>query len=669
MRVWAYCAIAVAIAALAGAYPAAQHGMRGTYFRSDNWTGESVTRVDPRPSDVAVALALGPGQPDKLSVSWIASLAVDRDDTYQVRVVTTARCRLTIDKLLAVEPGVGGVPTVALKPGVYTLAIQCSTGDGRLRLGVFFDTANVDPRPLSSAIVFPAAITLGGFRRLAAIERVQHLLLVFAAGGALLLAIDWAFARGRFGWLLLVASAAATAAVHYDWPWWLRGPSMQEWQWGYEPGPFERPFFWAVAFGAAVLALMGLAATSWARRAPRRAALVLAGAGAIAGLGFQLALLDTSPGGWRQSLVMGAWSNIGYLRSAALVDEMPIGAIVRDYPAIMPRLAFKATTHPPGGTLMFRALMGAARRIGLRGIEANPVFGPPTTASAAPVTSVALAGALAWAASASLTVLPIALAAWTLSRDPLHAALVGLLWLFLPSAAVMSPSLDQLQTLLVAWAFALLLFAQAAPRYPRLWAGVAGAIAAVALFFSFGAAPMLATALLMAGVRLDSPAGRARYLVTAPAFIAGALLTSLVPVVVFGFPAIATLTRGLEAHRVFTVTRSYALWFRYNLLDYAVWIGATTLVAFAATLLNRASSIPWRLAIVVLLGVLVSNLSGTARGEVGRLWMPFMPLMFVAAWTRAALKTPRDAIVAGAAMLVFSVAISLHWKLWFFVLE
>src|SRR5205823_3448681 len=134
---------------------------------------------------------------------------------------------------------------------------------------------------------------LEGARAIARIERIQHVLLVIALVVACLLVLDWALTRGLFGWLIVGASTAVTAAVHFDWPFWLRGPSAQEWQWGYEGGPFDRPFFAAVACGVAVLAVIGLAASSMARRTPRRAALALLGIGIAAGFGFQLALLDT----------------------------------------------------------------------------------------------------------------------------------------------------------------------------------------------------------------------------------------------------------------------------------------------------------------------------------------------------------------------------------------
>jgi hypothetical protein len=657
-------AVGVAVAALLGAYPVGQHGLRANYFRSDNWTGDAVARIDPRPSDTGAWWAIGPDPPQRHSTAWIGSLVVDRADTYQLTIRTTASCRASIDTVLVADSHGPVVRPVALTPGVYTLAIQCATTNGRLNLGVWWDTADIVPRPLSPAVIFPYAITLPQFRSLTSIERVQRWLLLLAAAAAILLALDWARTRGPFGCLVILASAAATAAIHFDWPEWLRGPSGADAQWGYQGGPFDRPFFVALTCGVAVLAAIGLSGARLARRAPRRAALALLGLGIVAGFGFELGLLDTAPGGWRQSLIASAWTPLGFLRAAGYVADVPISDVIRRYPTIMPTLSFKATTHPPGGTVMFRALIGGARWAGLRGVEPDVVFGLPTTNRAAPVTKIALAGALIWAGSASLTALAVALAAWALTRNPLHAAVVGLLWLFCPSPTVMVPTLDQLQTFLVASSFALLLVAQSTATLAGFYAGIAGVVAGLALFVSYGTAPMLATGVLMAGGSMDSAGGQRRYALTALCFMAGAAVALLAPVLAFGFPLIATAAEGLRAHREFTVTRSATLWLRYNLLDFAMWFGAAPVVAFAATLDQGRKDVAWRLAMCACLGLLVSDLSGTARGEVGRLWMPFMPLMFVVAWTPAALPHPRDGVVVGAAMMVYAFAIRLHWIVW-----
>jgi hypothetical protein len=176
---------------------------------------------------------------------------------------------------------------------------------------------------------------------------------------------------------------------------------------------------------------------------------------------------------------------------------------------------------------------------------------------------------------------------------------------------------------------------------------------------------MLATGLVMAGVCNNSSEGRRRYAATAASWAAGAAIAILAPVVAFGFPLIATMLRGLSAHRAFTVSRSAAVWLRYNLLDFGMWLGPATVVAIAAALKRKGrGDVAWRLTLCACLGLLVSDLSGTARGEVGRLWMPFMPLMFVAAWTPGALPHPRDGVVIGAAMMAYCFAIRFHWIIW-----
>jgi hypothetical protein len=68
--------------------------------------------------------------------------------------------------------------------------------------------------------------------------------------------------------------------------------------------------------------------------------------------------------------------------------------------------------------------------------------------------------------------------------------------------------------------------------------------------------------------------------------------------------------------------------------------------------------------VCVCVGLAVSDLSGTARGEVGRIWMPFMPLVLVAAWPPQAFASARDAVVTGAVMMLYCAVIRLNWIVW-----
>jgi hypothetical protein len=286
---------------------------------------------------------------------------------------------------------------------------------------------------------------------------------------------------------------------------------------------------------------------------------------------------------------------------------------------------------------------------------------------------VALQGGLIWAASATLTAIPVAGAVWIVTGNVLGAATAGVLWLFCPGPIFFAPWLDQLDTLLVASSFALLLFAQGVRRWPLVWPLLSGVIAGAALFFSYGTAPMLGTALLMSGYRIDAAAGRRTYLRTSLCWLAGLTATLFLPAIL-GYPVVSSALAAWHAHRDFTLTRHQATWLVYNPLDFAMMFGGVSMVMMIATLMKgprRAAA--WRLTACAVCAVLLIDLSGTARGEVGRLWMPFMPLLFAAVWSAPAWSAEKhtassldswDSVVLGAMMMLYCVTLRQHWIAW-----
>jgi len=157
-------------------------------------------------------------------------------------------------------------------------------------------------------------------------------------------------------------------------------------------------------------------------------------------------------------------------------------------------------------------------------------------------------------------------------------------------------------------------------------------------------------------------------LVTGATFAAPALV---------GHHPMASLREALRIHReFFTEPRDYAVWLVFDPLDLAVFIGLPVAVSLAAAavraarrLIARARLQPdeaFRLAAVVaLLALLVS---GQTRGEVGRIWIPIMPMLLVAALARPA--HPDDdhapdaatALALAATVAPATIAIALWWK-------
>ena len=126
--------------------------------------------------------------------------------------------------------------------------------------------------------------------------------------------------------------------------------------------------------------------------------------------------------------------------AAALTANTSVPALLAKYPSVIPTLSLHATVHPPGATLMYRTFAWAARSAGAANVDLAFAFGSAHVPGALPLAGVALAGGLVLAASAALTTLPVALIVWVLRRDPLRAAVVGLLWPFCPGPTIFSPS-------------------------------------------------------------------------------------------------------------------------------------------------------------------------------------------------------------------------------------
>jgi hypothetical protein len=459
---------------------------------------------------------------------------------------------------------------------------------------------------------------------------------------------------------------------------WLRGPAPYppEWQWGLRSEPVG-PWIPAALVAAILLGLIAACASSWARRRPRLAAAVLLSAGAVAGWAFQLSLVETLPGGAFRTLL-----NRTVSRTFTSYHSVAISEDARDPMAFLARFsehlaeyrttAKHAATHPPGPVLFYRAALwaceGSARltealleRAGLPDRD----FAPPNTRAAR---AAALLGALLLGLLGAATVWPVAALAETLSLEPLAAARVGLLYVLLPGPALMVPQFDAALALPVAAATALLASAIATGRGVSSKAILAGILAALSLFTSYGAAAFLAigglAALTLAPSRRDAiRTGLPTLLI---AVSTAALLTA--GTTVLGHDPIASARAALAIHReVYTTPRSYLLWLIFNPLDLAIFLGAPLAVLGLLRLVSiRRNGLGprQRFGLTLAVALLGLVLSGITRGEVGRIWIPLMPLLLVSIVPpgEAEDDTPwRSNFVLGSLLAGLCLAIRLSW--------
>lgn len=456
--------------------------------------------------------------------------------------------------------------------------------------------------------------------------------------------------------LALGLGIAALAVIPSDAVPWLRGPAPYppEWQWVWRPGGPAQELWPAAACGLAMVALLACSFLAAARSRPRAAGAGLVAVSVALGAALPVLLLAREPGGPLLALMERSLSP--YRTSYHTVAASPAArdplAFLRAHAALLPglaRTAKHAATHPPGPVLFYRATLGVCQaspglaRALLRAAGARSRPDPEKDAHHAG----ALLGDLLLSLLGSLAAWPLLRLGERLGLAPLEAARVALLWALVPGPALMTPQFDQALALpVVAAALCLVRAGQAeATRGLLGWAALAGTWGGFAVFTSYGAPAFLAiggVAALLAATPTGPATGhrlRRALAIAASAAVTSGLLAFGLPAALGHEPLRALGTALAIHHAAFTAPRSYALWLAFDPLDLAVFLGLplAVLAAWGAATAARlgASGAPLRplarFALAAVGGVALLVLSGTTRGEVGRIWIPLMPLLLLAA--------------------------------------
>lgn len=482
----------------------------------------------------------------------------------------------------------------------------------------------------------------------------------------------------------LLISLFLLVAIPLDLLPWLRGPAPYppEWQWGLRSEP-SGPWLPAALVATVLLGLVAACGSSWAARHARGASAALLATGILAGVAFQLALAATLPeGAFRTLLSRAASRTITSYHSVAISEDArdPLAFLAHhpEHLAEYRTTAKHAATHPPGPVLFYRAALWVCegstplteRLLDQAGLPDREFAAPNTR----PARAAALLGALLLGVLAAATAWPVAALARTVGLDPLAATRIGLLYLLLPGPALMIPQFDAALALPVAAATALLASAIATARRVGLKAMGAGVLAALALFTSYGAAAFLVlgglAALSLAPSRRE--AARTGFATLSLAAGTAALLTAATTLL--GHDPIASARAALAIHReVYTAPRSYALWLAFNPLDFGLFLGAPV-AALGFVRLASLRSGPLdpgrRFGLTLAAGFVALVASGATRGEVGRIWIPIMPLLLVAIVARAheggaagAFSRRAGMLVLGLMLAASCLAIRLNWDL------
>lgn len=429
--------------------------------------------------------------------------------------------------------------------------------------------------------------------------------------------------------IFLISSQVASA----------NGPA--EWRWPYRAPGFD-------GLGLVLAAALMIPLVYWAahnRATDWRWALPLL---ILLGWALVLDLAQAQPEGFRRVFdSLASRHTFGYVFDAGIAPDTR--TLLADWPRVSAELNQHARTHPPGPLLAVRALDFIGRRLpsdpaGDRGLITSAAESLQREVARAAIrrrtTPLDPPAAGTLVLLALLLPLLSALTAWPLFRlglgaglEPGAALLAAALWLTVPARTVFTPSLDQALPLLAVAAAALALG-------HRLRSLLSGGLLALAVFFSYGYLAVLPLVGLLAlapeGTADDGNHREFRGWLQAARWDKGLLLTTgfLLPwaalALLTGYDPWASFLAALDQHREIAVaSRSYLTWLVWNPYDLLLFLGPAVVIPAAMSCTGRTAGemrpsgrlLAWGWWILWL-GLLVS---GTVRGETGRIWLFLMP--------------------------------------------
>lgn len=419
------------------------------------------------------------------------------------------------------------------------------------------------------------------------------------------------------------------------------GPA--EWEWTYRPLGLEPV--------AAVVATLAAGLIAWAVSRPRptrsspRTVLGLI----VLGLVFTFNLVAAQPEGLDRVLrSLASRNSFGYVFDAGLAPSTR--ELLADYPRATAGLYQHSRTHPPGPLLLVRGLDAvgpglqpllpgegglwarAGEELDREAQRARDRRRPAPREGAMPSPGAVVLLALLLPGLSALAAAPLHRLALDWGLSPRPALLAAGLWLLVPARSLFTPSLDQALPALLVTAAVL-----ATPSRPGFWRPLAaGVLAGLCTVMTYGYVVMLPLLAGLAAFEAKEP-GRFRLNLVRPVLLgAGFLLPWLALAGFGGYDVWPAFQIAMAEHRSIAVLpRSYETWLLWNPYDFALLLGPAVLglagVAGSAGIAAIPSCVPartlaFRTGAWLWWGTLLLLLfAGSVRGEVGRIWLMFMP--------------------------------------------
>lgn len=462
--------------------------------------------------------------------------------------------------------------------------------------------------------------------------------------------------RSRAVWLLWPLTLVFVLLFVTDAFPWLRGdvswiPLLGRWRWPYDAPPAGRTIAPVVGVLVYVVGALALLRTPRVTARPTPVRLLLWAYGGAVLIPLLLMTVEGSP---RLALFARSASPVtgGYQYAAAMDDDL--GDALRDWGAFVAAYRAETQINPPGGIALsppgllaayegagwpFDAMPGAARHFGawVRPLQCqNLVVMRWTDAELASAWLQFLMPL--WAA---LGVAPLY---WLGTQwfDRRGARWAVALWPLVPGLAIFQPRFNVFFPLITLVMLSTLWRGLDRDR-PR-WIAVSGFVLSVGMLLNLSLVPLgLLAGLVILGVRLGVQ--RATWQRTGRdllAFGLGSASAWLVYWALAGTDPLTLARVGFEQHT--DMYRPYAPWLIMHPYDMFLFVGlpVAALAVWRVTELRRlrgrlAAATPGDvLAGAMALTLLILVLSGTARGETGRVWLFFAPVWLLLAADRLA---------------------------------
>ena len=483
--------------------------------------------------------------------------------------------------------------------------------------------------------------------------------------------------RRYFLLIFLTLGIILPFVIMMDWLPGLRGQIArpEEWIWPYYLRPVSQWLAPTIAAGI----LLIISAWWLTRLESSRKSTIVGLLGLFAGcLLLQMAIVFADGNTLSASLVNRTLSfqTNGYFRTAAEIEDLD--DTLRLYPMVMPLFESEhVRTHPPGliiaNWLTIQAFSKMPEVSQWVATQITPLRCADHWLLNQPPKVTAALGFWAYfpLVLAASTVFP----AWLLSRRLGNgtATLLGTtLVATLPAILLFAPLPDQMFALLATITFAALV--EGVLRRSPYWLALAGLTLSLNSFLSLGNAMLLLAAIIFLGLvfGISRTTNPKKTLALILAFLGGTLSLWVIYWIGWGVEPWSVATTGLEQHyQLVTSRRSYSLWLGRNLLDLLLFAGPIVIAGFLGAVGNgifnlrrRRLAITDALALGLATMILALSISGSTRGEVGRLWLFFMPLMAIVGqgFLDKGLKKRHWVILAVALQIVLAIAIGIAWR-------